>query len=65
MTNCLVAKMCINLSEIHVSYSFSYMRIQSIEGGKKLESPFKTYMLIMLINDCIHACVMTSVVYSW
>lgn len=27
MTNCLVAKMCINLSEIHISYSFSYMRI--------------------------------------
>lgn len=27
VTNCLVAKMCINLSEIHISYSFSYTRI--------------------------------------
>lgn len=61
MTNCLVAK-CALISVRYTFLTHSHTWEYKALREKKVQQPFKTYMLIMLINDCTHACVMTSVV---
>lgn len=64
MTNCLVAKcalISVRYTFLTHSHTWEYKALRRVKKLKKKKNNLlKTYML-MLINDCTHACVMTSV----